>query len=445
LPLVVPFLYTMQQTAQLTNRRKLFRHPAWALVAAFGTYFCMYGFRKPYTAATYSNVFFFGIEYKFLLIIAQTAGYVLAKWMGIKIVAEIQSTQRIKMLAALLFSAEGMLLLFAYVPRPWNIACLLLNGIFLGIIFGLVLGFLEGKKHTEILIAGLCASFIVSDGVAKSAGSWLLNKGVTENWMPFFAGVIFMLPAIVFISMLACVPPPSAKDIVARTARNPMTAQDRRHFFMKYAPGLGGIIVVYLLVTLLRSIRADFAPELWEDLGYAQTPGIFTQSELLVSLGVVVVTSLAIFISNHYTAFRFSLYTCFAGFILVLLAVFGLQAGLDKFLFMVLMGLGVYLPYVAVHSIVFERLIAMTRARANIGFLMYLADSVGYTGYIILMLLRYLTPPGLSILSLFLKAAVIFGMAGVLLVLYCNWYFKTIVKNNEQPISRLSTGQSSHF
>jgi hypothetical protein len=30
--------------------QKLYRNPAWALIAAFGTYFCMYGFRKPYTA-----------------------------------------------------------------------------------------------------------------------------------------------------------------------------------------------------------------------------------------------------------------------------------------------------------------------------------------------------------------------------------------------------------
>jgi D-arabinose 1-dehydrogenase-like Zn-dependent alcohol dehydrogenase len=29
---------------------KLYRHPAWAMIAAFGVYFCMYGYRKPYTA-----------------------------------------------------------------------------------------------------------------------------------------------------------------------------------------------------------------------------------------------------------------------------------------------------------------------------------------------------------------------------------------------------------
>jgi hypothetical protein len=51
-------------------------------------------------------------------------------------------------------------------------------------IFGLVLGFLEGRKHTEFLIAGFCSSFIISDGVSKSVGATLLAFGVSEQWMP---------------------------------------------------------------------------------------------------------------------------------------------------------------------------------------------------------------------------------------------------------------------
>ena len=53
---------------------------------------------------------------------------------------------------------------------------------------------------------------------------------------------------------------------------------------------------------------------------------------------------------------------------------------------MVLHGLGLYLPYVAVHTTIFERLIAMTRDRGNIGYLMYLADAFGYLGYVVVML-----------------------------------------------------------
>lgn len=429
--------------AQLTlskGIKKLSGSPAWALIAAFGTYFCMYGFRKPYTAATYSGSFFFGIDYKFLLIIAQTTGYVIAKWVGIKIISEIKREQRIKFLLALIAFAELMLFLFAFVPRPWNIICLFLNGLPLGVVFGLILGFLEGKRNTEALIAGLCASFIVSDGVSKSIGKMLLDIGVQESWMPFFAGVFFLIPTLIFIAMLSQVPPPSTADTASRSERAPMKAQARWNFFMKYAPGLIGITIVYLFVTLLRSIRADFAPELWKDLGYKQTPALFTQSELLVSFGVVIINGLAILILNHYKAFRFSLLTCLGGFIILLLAIWGLQYGLSKFSFMVLLGLGVYIPYVAIHTTIFERLIAITKERANIGFLMYIVDSVGYTGYIILMLFRYVTPSGDSILFLFLRICVYLGISGGLIILFCNRYFKMKLKNNERNITQLSAG-----
>jgi len=379
------------------------------------------------------------------LIIAQTVGYVAAKWAGIKIVSEIKPGQRIKMLAGLIFFAELMLLLFGLIPRPWNIICLLLNGLFLGIVFGLILGFLEGRKNTEALIAGLCASFIVSDGVSKSIGKMLLDNGVTESWMPFFAGMIFLIPTVIFIAMLACVPPPSAADVATRSVRVPMQAKARWSFFIKYAPGLAGITIVYLFVTLLRSIRADFAPELWRDLGYKQTPAVFTQSELFVSFGVTVINGLAIFVLNHYKAFRFSLFTCFGGFAVILLAVLGLYYGLGKFPFMVLMGLGVYIPYVAIHTTIFERLIAITKERANIGFLMYLVDSVGYTGYVILMLFRYATPPGDSILFLFLRICIYLGICGGAIILYCIWYFKKKLQTNEQHITRLAARQGSHI
>ena len=431
--------------ASRPRMQKLFANPAWALIAAFGTYFCMYGFRKPYTAATYSDVFFWGIGYKFLLIIAQTTGYVIAKWVGIKIVSEIKPGERIKVLLGLIFFAEAMLLLFGFVPRPWNIICLLLNGLPLGVVFGLVLCFLEGKRNTEALVAGLCASFIVSDGVSKSVGVMLLDIGVTENWMPFFAGLIFLLPTLIFITMLSYVPRPSPADVASRSERTPMNAKARWAFFIKYAPGLASIVIVYLFVTLLRSVRADFAPELWKGLGYPETPSLFTQSELLVSFGVVIINGLAIFILNHYNAFRFSLVTCLCGFLILPLSVWGLQAGLGKFPFMVLVGLGVYIPYVAVHTTLFERLIAITREKANIGFLMYLADSVGYTGYIILMFFRYAVPSADSILYIFLKSCIFLGICGGLVILFCNWYFHIKLTNNEQPIAQLSPGQSSHL
>jgi hypothetical protein len=428
-------------TVQITpgKRNAWVSHPTWALVAAFGTYFCMYGLRKPYTAATYSGVDFFGMNYKSLLIISQTLGYVLSKWAGIKIVSEIKPEQRIRTLLGLLLFAELMLLLFGFTPRPWNIICLFLNGLPLGVVFGLVLRFLEGRRNTEALVAGLCASFIVSDGFSKSVGTLLLGMGITENWMPFIAGLAFLVPIFLFLAMLSYVPVPTPADIASRTERISMGPKARWTFFTKYAPGLMGIILIYLFVTLLRSVRADFAPEIWKSLGYPKTPALFTQSELWVSFGVVIINGMAIFILHHFKAFRFSLLTCLGGFALLPLAVWGLQTGLGKFPFMVLVGLGVYIPYVAVHTTLFERLIAITKERANIGFLMYLADSVGYTGYIVLMFFRYSTFSVESILSIFLRACIFLGICGGLVILFCGWYFKFRLSAGGRPVTGLST------
>jgi hypothetical protein len=51
----------------------------WCVLAAFGAYACMYGFRKPFTAAGFG-----GAETKAWLVTAQVIGYMLSKFIGIK-------------------------------------------------------------------------------------------------------------------------------------------------------------------------------------------------------------------------------------------------------------------------------------------------------------------------------------------------------------------------
>ena len=112
---------------------------------------------------------------------------------------------------------------------------------------------------------------------------------------------------------------------------------------------------------------------------------------------------------------------------------------------MVMLGFGVYIPYVAIHAIVFERLIAITREKANVGFLMYIVDSVGYTGYIILMLLHYFTPPGASLLSIFLTMGNYLGVIGVVVILFCYLYFISKLKHVERKTTSISIGQGSYI
>src|SRR5262249_42051736 len=150
----------------------------------------LYGFRKPFTAAGYRDVVVGGMGYKTVLVTAQVLGYTLSKFLGIKVVAEVQPHRRAAPLLGLVPAAAGGLLLFGLTPAPFNLVWLFCNGVPLGMVFGLVLGFLEGRRHTEALAAGLCGSFIVADGVTKSVGAALLQAGVSEYWMPFAAGLL---------------------------------------------------------------------------------------------------------------------------------------------------------------------------------------------------------------------------------------------------------------
>lgn len=365
----------------------------WAVFAAFGCYFCMYGIRKPFTAGSYADTELWNIGFKTILVTTQVAGYMLSKFIGIKIIAEMPPHRRALTLLLLVLIAESALVLFGLVPRPWNAICLFFNGLPLGMVFGLVLGFLEGRRLTELLAAGLCLSFILADGVTKSVGTTLLQQGVPEDWMPATAGLLFLLPISGFIYLLAKVPPPNQKDVTARAARGAMDYQTRSTFFNRYAPGLIAIVVVYLAVTIVRSIRSDFAPEILKGLGMNAKSTTFATSELLVGLGVLAINGGAVLIHDNRKAFFTSLATCTSGFLLLLLTLLGRTAGmLDAFSFYVLIGLGMYLPYVAVHTTVFERLLGMTRERGNTGYLMYLADSFGYLGYVAIMLARNFLP-----------------------------------------------------
>ena len=367
----------------------------WCVLAAFGTYACMYGFRKPFTAGSYDGGEGLGdFDLKALLVTSQVLGYSLSKIIGIKVVSEMAAANRARAILLLIGIAHLALLGFALTPAPWGAAFLFLNGLPLGMVFGLVLGFLEGRRLTELFVAGQCASFILADGFTKSVGRGLLEAGVPEHWMPFTAGLVFLAPLLGFVWMLQHIPAPTDADMDARSKRTPMTARDRFAMLRRHGWALVMILIAYLLITILRSLRADFAPEIWAGLGVDARPAMFTISEFWVALGIVLANGFLVMIRSNTRALFTALVTSLLGLLTAGFAILGVSRGsLSPFAFMVLLGFGLYVPYVAVHTTIFERLVALTRERGNIGFLMYVADSVGYLAYAALTLSPGLLAP----------------------------------------------------
>ena len=72
----------IQQTKSLAQKRLSdFLFILWAGGAALLSYSLVYALRKPYTAAVFDDVDFFGLDYKVVVTISQIAGYVISKFM----------------------------------------------------------------------------------------------------------------------------------------------------------------------------------------------------------------------------------------------------------------------------------------------------------------------------------------------------------------------------
>lgn len=367
-----------------------------AAAAAFCVYFCMYAFRKPFTAGTFEDQLIWGYGLKSVLVISQLAGYMLSKFIGIKVISEMRKERRAAAIIGLIAFAELALVGFAYASGPLRVVMMFLNGLPLGMVFGLVLGFLEGRRQTEALTAALCASFIISSGVVKTVGQWLmLNYGVSEFQMPMLVGLMFFPPLLVSVWVLKRTPPPDLNDVQSRSERNEMDAGERREFVAAFWPGLSMLLLVFIALTIVRTIRDDFAVEIWQNMGISKTPSIFAQSETLIAIAVTALNAGAIWIRHNLAAVRATIALMGLAFALGAASVFFQTRGtVSPFLFMVSCGVALYVPYVAFHTTVFERLIAASRKPCNLGFLMYLADSLGYLGYAFVLVLgkSYIEP-----------------------------------------------------
>lgn len=114
-------------------------------------------------------------------------GYALSKVLGIGLISEMAPSRALA-IVGLIAASWLALVLFAIMPAPWNVLALFLNGLPLGLICGPVYGYVEGRRTSEVVGAILCASFILSSGVVKSVGRWLLDLGLVELWMPAAIG-----------------------------------------------------------------------------------------------------------------------------------------------------------------------------------------------------------------------------------------------------------------
>ncbi|RZL05763.1 MAG: hypothetical protein EOO89_25660, partial [Pedobacter sp.] len=151
-----------------------FQISLYAAIVVFLAYTMIFGFRKSFTVATFDGILVGGYSYKTLLVIAQVLGYMFAKFYGIKYISELKRTGRGTIILTLAGIAWLSWLGFAFVPVPYNIVFLFINGFPLGMLWGVVFSYVEGRRGTDFIGAALAVSFIFASGFVRSAGGWLM-------------------------------------------------------------------------------------------------------------------------------------------------------------------------------------------------------------------------------------------------------------------------------
>lgn len=375
--------------------------------------------------ATYENMSVGGVDFKVWMVIFQVLGYMLSKFIGIKVVSELGAHARLKGILLMVSIASISWLFFAITPSPYNLIFLFFNGLPLGMVWGMVFGYLEGRKFTEVLGASLSVSFIFSAGFAKTVGGYIMiDWGTSEFWMPFVSSCLFFPPLVLFLWLLNKIPPPTAEDEALRTKRSPMTGPERMKYVLTFAPGLVLLILTYMLLTAFRDFRDNFSAEIWKSLNYGDKPGIFTYTESIVTIVVLVVIGSLMVIKNNFKAMIVNHIIVFLGMVTVGLSTLAFEKQIiDAPTWMILVGMGLYFGYIQFNSIFFDRLIATFKYVSTVGFLIYLADSFGYLGSVGVLLFKEFGNTQLSWLEFFMSSGYILSVAGSILISLSLIYF----------------------
>lgn len=413
----------------------------WVGLAAFATYSCMYAFRKSFSVGLFEGIYYLGLDFKSLLIITQSIGYMLSKFIGIKFISELKKGHRVKLILALIGISELALIAFSCIPSPYNFWCLFLNGLPLGMIWGIVFSYLEGRSTTELLGVMLSISFILASNLSKSVAQWLLvGFNVSEFDMPYLTGLLFIFPLLISVYFLDKAPDPSNEDVESRLERVPMTDSSRAKSLKVIWPTMLMLVASYLLLTVFRDVRSNYSSDVWNELGFQNVPSIYITSSLPSSAIVILFMSLLYLIKNNWGALFTIEWMIFFGF-----AALGASSGLYELglispvVWVIGMMTATYIAYIPFNCFIFERIIpAFNLSGSNVGFLIYIADAFGYLGSVFVLIHKNLFSPDINWLEYLLWCSYLVAIGGMTLSIFVLIRFYFIQKRQAVGFKRLS-------
>ena len=383
----------------------------WAGGAALLSYSLVYALRKPFTAAAFEGLEAFGMDYKVVATITQILGYLIAKFIGIKLISELKKEHRLRFIIISVIVAEASLILFATLPTPYNVFAMFFNGLSLGCMWGVIFSFIEGRRTTDILASLLGISIVISSGVAKSLGLFTMQTlHISEFWMPAFIGA-FALPLLATLGyIMNRLPQPTAEDIATKSQRVPLNGQQRRALFINFMPVLILLLVANLMLVILRDIKEDFLVNIIDMKGHSSW--LFAQVDSIVTLIILALFGVMGFIKSNIKVLVILLSMVVAGTATLSFVSFNYDAlQLNTITWLFIQSLSLYIVYLCFQSIFFDRFIACFRIKGNVGFFIVTIDFIGYTGTVLVLMFKEFFHADINWLEFYNRAS---GYVGII-------------------------------
>lgn len=396
----------------------------YASIFLFITYTCTYALRKPFTAGLYEGDSLWGFDAKLLYVMAQIIGYACSKFIGVRILPGMKKNQRALYSIGLMTFSEIMLIGFGAFPPTFKIISIFLSGMPLGMIWGILFSYIEGRRISEILNVGVSVTLIISSGIVKSIGQFVLDTfHVSEYWMPALTGALCYPVMITSVFLLNQIPEPNEIDKVQRTERVPMSKAECMDFLRKFFPGIVLLIIFYSALTVFRELRDSFAADIWKEL-HIEGAMIFTKTEIPITIIVLALMLMLYFVkSNRWAVNTIYIMSMIGGFLMISSTILYTNNILSPIWWMIISGLGMYLGYIP-FSFLIDRLIASLKIISTMVFLLYLADSFGYLGTAIVFVIKNFSEFSISWTNMLIYMAYLSGSIAIISIYFIFRYFR---------------------
>ena len=370
----------------------------------------MYALRKPFTAATFDGLDFFGMDYKTATSIVQISGYLISKLIGIKLISELKKENRLKFIISSVAVAELSLILFGALPRPFNVFALFFNGLSLGCMWGVIFSFLEGRRVTDLLASLMGLSIAVSSGTAKSIGLFVMN-----NLQP------------------------TKEDIEQRTERVTLDGKARINIFKNFMPVLVMLFFANLFITVLQDIKEDFLVKILDIKAAGLSSWAFAKVDASVTVIILLMFGLMSLIKSNVKVLCFLLGLVSCGTAALSFIAFNYNSlQISPIIWLFLQSLSLYTVYLSFQTIFFDRFIACFKIKGNVGFFIITLDFIGYTGTVLVLIFKEFLNPDINWLEFYVGIICCIAFCGSAIYIIQR-YKKERLPENKKSISADST------